>query len=138
MTDDLDARITAVLAECKDCWPNAATGFKAVRLLSDVQNALITLSAERDAAHADISSLQASLQGEVEGRLAAEAERDAAIARAEAAERASRELWAAIDKHEAWLKHEHAVCDAAGDRAGVIAYARAVNSLRAALGERRT
>jgi hypothetical protein len=60
----------------------------------------------------------------------------AAIARAEAAERASRELWAAIDKHEAWLKHEHAVCDAAGDRSGVIAYARGLASLRAALGER--
>lgn len=36
-------------------------------------------------------------------------------------------------KHVEWLEHEHAVCKAAGDRAGAIAYGRALAAYRKAV-----
>jgi hypothetical protein len=63
MSDDLDARIKAFLADGRDCWPNAARGFKAIVMLCEAHAAITTLRAERDAARAEVERLREALQG---------------------------------------------------------------------------
>lgn len=51
---DIETRIDAVLAEWNpDAWPNAATGFEAVRLLPDARKAMTGLRAELDAVRSE-------------------------------------------------------------------------------------